>query len=35
LGSRRCGDAETTIDGEYDGKVSEHARWTLTFTRIS
>ena len=26
---------ETTIDGEYDGKVTERVRWTLTFTRVS
>ena len=26
---------ETTIEGEYDGKVTEHVRWTLTFTRVS
>jgi hypothetical protein len=26
---------ETTIEGEYDGKVTERVRWTLTFTRIS
>jgi hypothetical protein len=26
---------ETTIEGEYDGKVREHVRWTLTFTRVS
>ncbi len=25
---------ETTIDGEYDGRVTERARWTLTFTRV-
>jgi hypothetical protein len=25
---------ETTIEGEYDGKVREHVRWTLTFTRV-
>jgi hypothetical protein len=25
----------TTIDGDYDGKVTERARWTLTFTRVS
>jgi hypothetical protein len=25
---------ETTIEGEYDGKVTERARWTLTFTRV-
>lgn len=25
---------ETTIEGEYDGKVTERVRWTLTFTRI-
>lgn len=26
---------ETTIEGEYDGKVTERVRWTLTFTRVS
>jgi hypothetical protein len=26
---------ETTIEGEYDGKVREHVRWALTFTRVS
>ena len=26
---------ETTIEGDYDGKVTEHVRWTLTFTRVS
>ena len=26
---------ETTIDGDYDGKVTERVRWTLTFTRVS
>jgi hypothetical protein len=26
---------ETTIEGEYDGKVIERVRWTLTFTRVS
>ena len=26
---------ETTIDGEYNGKVTERVRWTLTFTRVS
>jgi hypothetical protein len=26
---------ETTIEGEYDGKVTERVRWTLTFTRTS
>ena len=25
---------ETTIEGEYDGKVRERVRWTLTFTRV-
>jgi len=25
---------ETTIEGEYDGKVREQVRWTLTFTRV-
>ncbi len=25
---------ETTIEGEYDGKVIERVRWTLTFTRL-
>lgn len=25
---------ETTIEGEYDGKVTERVRWTLTFTRV-
>ena len=25
---------KTTIEGEYDGKVTERVRWTLTFTRI-
>jgi hypothetical protein len=25
---------ETTIEGEYDGRVVERARWTLTFTRV-
>ncbi|HEU6446009.1 MAG TPA: hypothetical protein VFL61_13225 [Gaiellaceae bacterium] len=24
----------TTIEGEYDGKVTERVRWTLTFTRV-
>lgn len=24
----------TTIEGDYDGKVTERVRWTLTFTRI-
>jgi hypothetical protein len=26
---------ETTIEGVYDGKVREHVRWTLMFTRVS
>jgi hypothetical protein len=26
---------ETTIEGDYDGKATERARWTLTFTRVS
>jgi hypothetical protein len=26
---------ETTIEGEYDGKVTERVRWTLRFTRVS
>jgi hypothetical protein len=26
---------KTTIEGEYDGKVTERVRWTLTFTRVS
>ena len=25
----------TTIEGDYDGKVTERVRWTLTFTRVS
>ena len=25
---------ETTIDDEYNGKVTERVRWTLTFTRV-
>lgn len=25
---------ETTLTGEYDGKVTERVRWTLTFTRL-
>ena len=25
---------ETTIEGAYDGKVTERVRWTLTFTRV-
>lgn len=25
---------ETTIEGDYDGKVTERVRWTLTFTRV-
>jgi hypothetical protein len=25
---------ETTIEGEYDGKVTERVRWKVTFTRI-
>jgi hypothetical protein len=25
---------ETTLEGEYDGKVIERVRWTLTFTRL-
>lgn len=25
----------TTIEGDYDGKVTEGVRWTLTFTRVS
>jgi hypothetical protein len=25
---------ETTIEGEYNGKVAERVRWTLTFTRV-
>ncbi len=25
---------ETTIEGEYDGNVTERVRWTLTFTRV-
>jgi hypothetical protein len=25
---------ETTIEGEYDGKVTERVRWTLTFARV-
>ena len=25
---------ETTIEGDYDGKVTERVRWTLTFTRL-
>jgi hypothetical protein len=25
---------DTTIEGEYDGKVTERVRWTLTFTRL-
>ncbi len=26
---------ETTIEGEYEGKVVERVRWTLTFTRLA
>ena len=26
---------ETTVEGEYEGKVSERVRWMLTFTRVS
>jgi hypothetical protein len=26
---------KTTIEGEYDGKVTERVRWTLTLTRVS
>jgi len=25
---------ETTLEGEYNGKVTERVRWTLTFTRL-
>ena len=25
---------ETTIEGDYDGRVTERVRWTLTFTRL-
>lgn len=25
----------TTIEGEYDGRVTERVRWTLTFTRVA
>jgi hypothetical protein len=24
----------TTIEGPYDGRVTERVRWTLTFTRL-
>jgi hypothetical protein len=25
----------TTLEGPYDGRVTERVRWTLTFTRVS
>lgn len=26
---------ETTIEGDYDGRIIEHVRWKLTFTRLA